>query len=98
MGNHPEDSNQTVGCYDLLSDTEDRLIHAGLDSITVRRVMLSVRHDNGGAMVYIHKDNREVRNQAISDALRSGEKTIDIAKKAGCSVRTVRRVREEWVL
>ena len=59
---------------------------------------MSVRQEWGGEEVYIPKEDREARNHVISEALRHGERLGEVAKKVGCSVATVRRVREEWTL
>ena len=96
--NQPRGRNQTVGGYDVLAEISRRLIHSGVDSHAVRRVIGSVRWELGGEKVYIFKEDREARNQVISEALRNGDSPRKVAKNAGCSVGTVYKVREEWGL
>lgn len=96
--NQPRGRSQTVGGYDMLSAISQRLVGVGVDSLSVQRVIRSVRQDWGGEEVYIPKADREARNQVISEALQNGDSPRKVAKNAGCSVATVRRVKERWPL
>jgi DNA invertase Pin-like site-specific DNA recombinase len=77
---------------DVLSDTAQALIAAGLDAHQVRAVIREQRARWGGAAVYVRAIDREERAGEIRQAVAQGVSLRGAAREAGCSDDTVRRV------
>ena len=75
----------------------DRLIRAGIAPDLVIKTISELRRDWGSDAPYICKIDRKLRDKAIAESLSSGGLSdLEIAKKVGCSARTIRRRRSEW--
>jgi DNA-binding NarL/FixJ family response regulator len=83
---------------DLLTDAETLLIQQGVAMGIVERVIAELRHRYGGDRPYIHRLERQRRNEAIAADLSTGLAVEAVAKRRGCSESTVKRVRNEWML
>ena len=81
---------------DILSDCMGRLLKAGLAPDVVVKTISAVRRDWGGFSEYVALVDRESRDQAIAECLTAGLKPEVIAKKVGCSARTIRRRKSLW--
>jgi hypothetical protein len=77
---------------DVLSDTAQALIAAGLDAGEVRAVIRAQRERWGGSAVYVRAIDREERESEIRAAVRRGVSLRQAAQVVGCSDDTVRRV------
>ena len=77
---------------DVLADTAQALIAAGLDAQEVRRVMQAQRARWGGAATYVRQVDPQERESAIRAAVAQGISLRRVAASAGCSDDTVRRV------
>lgn len=82
---------------DVLSDCAARLLKAGVAPDVVIRTISAVRRDWGSDTPYIRKIDRPARDKAIAEALTAGLKPEAIAEKVGCSARTIRRRKSEWL-
>ena len=82
---------------DILADCASRLLKAGLAPDVVIRTISAVRRDWGSDTPYIRKVDRESRDKAIAECLTAGLKPEAIAEKVGCSARTIRRRKSEWL-
>ena len=82
---------------DVLSDCAARLLKAGCAPELVIRTIAEVRRDWGSDTPYIRKVDRESRDKAIAECLTAGLKPEAIAEKVGCSARTIRRRKSEWL-
>ena len=83
---------------DILADCAGRLIQAGLPADAVVKTIAALRRDWGGTAEYVALVDRESRDAAIAEALTAGLKPEVIAKKVGCSARTIRRRRSEFTI
>jgi hypothetical protein len=77
---------------DVLSDTAQALISAGLDEAIVRRVIRGQRVRWGGGAVYVRLIDQGERKDAIRQAVARGLSPSRVASVVGCSDDTVRRV------
>jgi len=77
---------------DLLADTAQALIAAGLDASQVRQVIREQRARWGGSAVYVRAIDRDEREGTIRTAVANGINVRRAAAQAGCSDDTVRRV------
>ena len=82
---------------DVLSDCASRLLKAGIDASVVVKTISALRRDWGGCSEYVAKIDRPGRDKAIAEALTAGLKPEVIAEKVGCSARTIRRRKSEWL-
>ena len=82
---------------DVLSDCAARLLKAGIAPELVIRTIAEVRRDWGGCSEYVAKIDRDRRDATIKEALTAGLPVDEVAKKAGCSTRTIRRKRSQWL-
>jgi DNA-binding NarL/FixJ family response regulator len=81
-----------------MADAETLLIQQGVAMGIVERVIAELRHRYGGDRPYIHRLERQRRNEAIAADLSTGLAVEAVAKRRGCSESTVKRVRNEWML
>lgn len=77
---------------DVLSDTCQALIAAGMDESRVRAVMQAQRARWGGGAAYVRAVDSCERAMTIRDAVSQGLSVRRVAAVAGCSDDTVRRV------
>jgi Mor family transcriptional regulator len=83
---------------DILHDIEARMIGAGVDGDTIRRILSEVRRDWAGENTYIarHGEDPRViisrRNLALLRDWQRGERVPYLARKYGISVKTVYRI------
>jgi Mor family transcriptional regulator len=83
---------------DILHDIEARMIGAGVDGDTIRRILSEVRRDWAGENAYIarHGEDPRViisrRNLALLRDWQRGERVPYLARKYGISVHTVYRI------
>ena len=82
---------------DVLADCAARLLKAGVAPDVVIGTISAVRRDWSCDTPYIRKVDRESRDKAIAEALTAGLKPEAIAEKVGCSARTIRRRKSEWL-
>ena len=83
---------------DILSDCMGRLLKAGLAPDVVVKTISAVRRDWGGVATYLPLIDRETRDKAISECLTAGLPIDEVAKKVGCSARTIRRRKSEFLI
>ena len=83
---------------DILADCMARLIRAGVDPQLAIMTISEVRKDWGSDTPYIRKVDRQQRDRAISEALTAGLPVDEVAQKVGCSARTIRRKRSEFLI
>lgn len=86
---------------DIVRDILRRVVEAarsrgGFDDTLARSIERSVRHDWGGAQVYVAhgvEDRRAERNEAIQAAWDRGEHDVtQLAQRFGLSTKQVRRI------
>ena len=83
---------------DILADCAARLIQAGIAPDVVIRTIAAVRRDWGGVSEYVAKIDRHQRDKAIAECLTANLTIDEVAKKVGCSARTIRRKRSEFLI
>ena len=83
---------------DILADCAARLLKAGIDASVVVKTISALRRDWGGPSEYICAVDRPGRDAAIAECLTAGLKPEAIAEKVGCSARTIRRRRSEFLI
>ena len=83
---------------DILADCAGRLLKAGVAPDVVIKTIAALRKDWACDAPYIAKIDRRQRDQAIAEALTAGLPLPEIAAKAQCSVRTIRRRRSEFTI
>lgn len=83
---------------DLLTDAEILLQQQGVAASIIERIIAELRRRYGGDRHYIQCLERQRRNEAIVADLSNGLPVETVAKRRGCSPRTVKRIRDEWRL
>lgn len=83
---------------DLLTDAGLLLRQHGVAVAIIDLVISELRYRYGGDEHYIHRIERQRRNEAIAADLANGLPPEVVAKRQKCSSNTVRRVRNEWQL
>jgi AraC-like DNA-binding protein len=81
---------------DPLSDIARDLIRRGVDPTIVRAATDAARAQWGGCAAYIHRWDREARDQRIEELLNRGVSAGRIAREVGVHPATVRRKRSAW--
>lgn len=82
---------------DLLTETHDLMIEAGVAPEIVQRVVLAVRLRWGGQQIYLPAIDRLRRDQIIQEGIQQGQPVQEIARAAQCSSATIRRRRSHWL-
>jgi DNA invertase Pin-like site-specific DNA recombinase len=77
---------------DVLSDTQQALLAAGLDEGPVRAVMRAQRARWGGGDAYVRRVDPQERESAIRETVAQGLTPRHAAAVVGCSEDTIRRV------
>jgi DNA invertase Pin-like site-specific DNA recombinase len=89
---------ESVMTADLLADCGELLTRYQVAPTIIQRVITELRYRYGGDRVFIPKIDRASRNQRIADGFHQGDSLSEIARNAGCSTSTVRRISQEWTL
>lgn len=82
---------------DLLTETYDLLIQAGVSPEIVQRIVTTVRVRWGGQQIYLPAIDRLRRDQVIQEGIQQGRPVQEIARVACCSPATIRRKRSHWL-
>lgn len=82
---------------DLLTETHDLLIQAGVPPEIVQRIVTTVRVRWGGQQIYLPAIDRLRRDQLIQAGIQTGQPIDEIARVASCSPATIRRKRSNWL-
>jgi len=83
---------------DLLTDAEQLLIRQGVAMGIVEIVIAELRRRYGGDRHYVQRIERQRRDETIAAGLSSGLPMETVAQRSGCSIGTVQRVKNEWML
>lgn len=82
---------------DVLHDAAELLRISGVDQALIQRVIAELRRRWGGSADYIQRRDRATQDEVIKAALSQGRAINETAKAAGCSPRTIRRRKSEWL-